>query len=260
MAVLVFTPFALSLDVRTHHSETLLPLCVAAYVNSQSSKVRSGRSTLNVIFAVSDAETSTWDCAIGSGTGQLGSEGAHLDAGEENLDVRLNNVAAFLRGMGVGATFENFAADHLCSFRRDMSSLCIAIFVLRTTDAAVLWLCDHATEFPLSNTILLVGPAIVDDVHACTACRAAVKNMYHACGGGAQPRMNPHVLRLRDYIYLDVKLLLRGPGPEGCGAYAGFAPALLDSIGAKFGAAFLTALKRKRGTGRSPSVKRGPSS
>lgn len=243
VTVLVFFPFALSLDVRAHHSETLLPLCVAAFVNSQSSKVRGKRSTLSVVFAVSDADVTKWTCAMDG-----------LVAGEERLDERLNNVATFVRSMGVEASFEHFRDGAANSFAGVTTNLCVAVFVLRSVDAAVLWLCDHAAHFPLSNTILLVCPAITADIHACTRCRVSVENAYHECGGGAaRSRPNPAVLRLRDYIFLDVRLLLRGPGPDGCGAYDGFAPALLDNLGAKFGAAFLTALRRKAGSGAASS-------
>ena len=48
-----------------------------------------------------------------------------------------------------------------------------------------------------------------------------------------------------DFTYLDLSRMAKGGGPEGCGAYAGFAPMLLDHIGSKIGSAFLSALRRQ---------------
>ena len=113
---------------------------------------------------------------------------------------------------------------------KDFTGLCVCVFVLRSPEDVQYWLKMHCGGgFPLSNTILVVEEGAkmqkVQDKDAMEPVNVVVQGK---------------ILRLNDYIYLDMGVINKGE----VGAYTGFAPMLLDNIGAKIGSAYLSALRR----------------
>jgi hypothetical protein len=136
-------------------------------------------------------------------------------------------VIGFLEELGLDATRAPYGDAHQPpALLTDASALCVCIFVLRTREQAEHWLKTHSATFELSNTILLVEASVA-------SARVSVTLVEEE-----------RVLWLNDFIYLDLGRMTT-PGPDGCGAYAGFAPMLLDHIGAKIGSAYLSALRKR---------------
>jgi hypothetical protein len=226
LIVAVLLPFALHADVRTHHSSLLLPLCASAYIQTYDGapvaavpapllqrqlSLRSGGAAAG---GSRGATSGAISFLFAVGDAQLGM------ASDPLLEQRLENVLGFMRELGLQAQRAPYGeGKEAPALLSDPAALCVCVFVLRSQRDAVHWLRTHCATFALSNTILLVE------------------------GSVARARVRHGERWLNDYVYLDVSRMGRS-GPEGCGAYAGFAPMLLDHIGAKIGSSYLSALRK----------------
>ena len=249
------SPFALHLDVRTHHSAQLLPLCVAAFIDTYDGGLekiidgpqgcaslcvstlgseRSERAATKSLAPASRTPASaqldgyiTFLFAVGDATAP-GSPSTDADA---HLQARIDNIRAFMGELGLRTEQCAFGAAHPApAALKQHQRLCVAVFVLRSLADAEHWLrthcerrhcqgkhCSACGTFPLSTTILLwAGKGVTKDV---TVEISAAETLH-----------------FNDYIYLTVD---KGP------AYDGFAAMLLDHIGAKIGKAYLSALRQQ---------------
>jgi hypothetical protein len=237
LAVVVILPFALNVDVRTHHSSLLRPLCAAAFIQSFTDKGKGGGD------ATAAADSSTTGAAdppsrptVGGTMTFLFAVGKRVEGKGHDplLEHKINNVITFMRRIG-GEGFAKRVAygkdvEDPKELAKDFTGLCVCVFVLRSPEDVQYWLKMHCGGgFPLSNTILVVEEGAkmqkVQDKDAMEPVNVVVQGK---------------ILRLNDYIYLDMGVINKGE----VGAYTGFAPMLLDNIGAKIGSAYLSALRR----------------
>jgi hypothetical protein len=262
VAVVGLLPFALHLDVRTHHSPLLLPLCAAAFIQAYEGGLKeegaggggSGGAAAGATPGAAAAPRSTGGereleghitflFAVGDATGS--------PLADPHLEARLDNVMAFMQSLGLVTQRVAYGPRHPCPRAlREHQTLCVAVFVLRSRGDAEHWLRTHCGQFSLDNTIL-----VWDGEEGATAAGAQPPAVSVAVAGGGVA--TGQRLYFNDYIFLPVRQMCRGPGREGCGAYDGFAAMLLDHIGAKIGSAFLSALRRQVHVGKESNVMEG---
>ena len=235
------------MDVRTHHSRLLLPLCAAAYIQkyeglapvplalqqrsasaSRGAGGSSSRAPLSSSASMRRSSGSSGSAATSGAIHFLFALGAaqHEEGDDARLEQRIRNTMGFMQELGLAVSLEAYGAGLPCPpLLSDPAALCVCIFVLRTVRDAEHWLQRHSSSFALSNSILLVEGKVA-------RARVSVQGL-----GGRQ-------LWLNDFVYLDASRMARR-GAEGCGAYAGFAPMLLDHIGSKIGTSYLAALRKR---------------